>query len=185
MSLHLTVSNIGRSQGRGFLTTDAEICDYVWRVRVNARLIAKGTVERYDRANEWHVLVQRVLDSVRTRRPEQEITLPRFPGDERPLRDAMRRSEEAPMCECVSYWADGLMPHGVHFQECCPRCRTTPPPTAPEGELWLLREVEKYARIAVNQIICTGDGETCPPCENREQLANALHALVRARRNDL
>jgi hypothetical protein len=40
------------------------------------------------------------------------------------------------------------------------------------------REVYKYAKIAVNQIICLG-GESCQPCENRESLALALDELGR------
>ena len=72
---------------------------------------------------------------------------------------------------------------GAHkkFSDACAECRYV---RALEAEVVKLRAVEKYARIAVNQIICLdGEGENfvhgrCQPCENREQLALALRAAT-------
>ncbi len=45
-------------------------------------------------------------------------------------------------------------------------------------DLIVFRELYKYSKIAVNQIICMGEGKDnilCQPCDNREDLARTLY----------
>jgi len=52
-----------------------------------------------------------------------------------------------------------------------------------EQEFNLFKNLYKYSKIAVNQIICMGDDsennddDYCQPCENREDLAKTLYEV--------